>query len=721
VESYQPLYLKYRPQALADLVGQTAVTQTLKNAITHDRINHAYLFTGPRGCGKTSSARILAKSLNCLTGTTHTPCMTCTSCVEIKQGISPSVFEIDAASNNSVDDARLLIERAPLVAQGGKYKIYIIDECHMLTKEAFNALLKTIEEPPPRVIFILATTEEHKVPPTIVSRCQRLMFRLVNQPDLVAHLRNIASIEKIEIEDSALELLARRSGGGLRDALGLLDQASLLSAPGQPVSATSLLQLLGAINEDVLLKISAGVAEKNGKEVLESAHTLMMEGREPALLALELAKHFLNLAKANYLQSGKNAEQEAQALILGSNGYIVGLLEQAPRFERVELAQIVEQLDKLEQTCKRSSQPAMNLEIGLVALCHRNDILQLTQLESRVAQLEAELCAPQSGRPMAPTAARAPQAVAPARPAPAPAPTSVSPAAQPPQLPAPTAVSPPPPTPAPVATPPAATVEQAPEAPVAAATALSAPAAEPASTQAPTASATAPAANVAPEPVSEAPRQNENTAAPTPVVSALPITPPPRQDASADASFASAIELEEFWSNLLDELQKRHLPTFACVSSQSFPVAMETDDITIGVRADHLLKIIESKVEHIKAASAAVKGRPMHVRVKVVNQGGSTARPKAGSAAPSPAPAPAQSPAPSAAVAPSAAPKSRMGGSDESAAEDERSSPQADDTAQAAPARQAQPVPGDGERAPSLAGDAYKIFDGPGSRRISPP
>lgn len=213
MKSYLPLYLKHRPQSLGDLVGQKSVVKTLTNAIDNDRIAHAYLFTGPRGCGKTSSARILAKSLNCEKGPTAEPCMTCTMCIEIKAGNSPAVLEIDAASNNSVDDARVLIERAPLVAQGGRFKLYIIDECHMLTKEAFNALLKTIEEPPPNVIFILATTEEHKVPPTIISRCQRLMFRLANHKELSQHLRKIADIENISILDEAIDLIARRSGG----------------------------------------------------------------------------------------------------------------------------------------------------------------------------------------------------------------------------------------------------------------------------------------------------------------------------------------------------------------------------------------------------------------------------------------------------------------------------------------------------------------------------
>ncbi|MBI2812447.1 MAG: DNA polymerase III subunit gamma/tau, partial [Candidatus Melainabacteria bacterium] len=335
VQTYQPLYLKYRPQSLADLVGQKSVAQTLSNAIEHNRISHAYLFTGPRGTGKTSSARILAKSLNCEAGPTPTPCLVCSSCIEIKAGNSPSVFELDAASNNSVDDARSLIERAPLVAQGGRYKLYIIDECHMLTKEAFNALLKTIEEPPPMVVFILATTEEHKVPPTIISRCQRLMFKLVNQKDLTAHLRHISTLEEINIHDEALDLIARRSGGGLRDALGLLDQASLLSTKEKPVGVNDLLVLLGAVHEDVLLQISAAVQNRDGQAVLSAANTLLMEGREPAVLVLELAKHFLNLMKSSYVnETGTLTADNLTSLVLGSPSYLQAIVGQAKNFDR---------------------------------------------------------------------------------------------------------------------------------------------------------------------------------------------------------------------------------------------------------------------------------------------------------------------------------------------------------------------------------------------------
>ena len=399
LEPYLPLYLKHRPQTLGQLVGQRTVVKTLTNAIDSDRIAHAYLFTGPRGTGKTSSARILAKSLNCEMGPTATPCMKCTMCEEIKKGISPAVMEIDAASNNSVDDARVLIERAPLVAQGGRFKLYIIDECHMLTKEAFNALLKTIEEPPPKVIFILATTEEHKVPPTIISRCQRLMFRLAHHDELCEHLRKVADIEKIAIEDEALELIARRSGGGLRDALGLLDQASLLATPAKPVGIKDLLILLGAIEEDVLISISEGIADRDAERVLTSTHELLAQGREPSLVALELAKHFLNLAKGLHLSNIKGAVSQgeqvetslAQQLITGSQNYIHRVIELSTSFQGAELTQIVMELDRLEQTLRRSTQPSLALEIGLLSLCHRHDILLFQQLAKKVDYLEAAI------------------------------------------------------------------------------------------------------------------------------------------------------------------------------------------------------------------------------------------------------------------------------------------------------------------------------------------
>lgn len=792
VQTYQPLYLKYRPQSLADLVGQKSVAQTLTNAIEHNRISHAYLFTGPRGTGKTSSARILAKSLNCEAGPTAAPCLVCASCLEIKAGNSPSVFELDAASNNSVDDARSLIERAPLVAQGGRYKLYIIDECHMLTKEAFNALLKTIEEPPPMVVFILATTEEHKVPPTIISRCQRLMFKLVNQKELTAHLRHISTLEEINILDEALDLIARRSGGGLRDALGLLDQASLLSTKENPVGVNDLLILLGAVHEDVLLQISAAVQNRDGQAVLSAANTLLMEGREPAVLVLELAKHFLNLMKASYVnETGTLTAENLASLVLGSPSYLQAIVGQAKNFDRAELALMVEYLDKLEQTCRRSSQPVLSVEMGLLALCHRHDMTFVRDLDARVKTLEnvmaddiargpTQSAGPKPGAaiqqtrptsqpdhrstqqpdhrpaaaqtehrtppshtptqvPVAASAAtearpgteHAPRTVAPKveRPtesapqvaAKAPAPTSsfasklneamasaglgggpstsafksggggeqTKPAFPPPV----TRVPPQPPegdssyddvepdqpgrVPTPVLRPPV--VEPTLEALEAQGDVVeeiddydivprsAAPAEEPLTMSAPPISNVPPSstsgsseeededddeeqaeapiesdddddAGIPPAPlVIEDPTARTSTAQAAPAAASqasAPSTPPAQMAAPADdddddddagepepaakSSRGAGEDIDQFWSEVREALQKRHLPTFSIVSVHAFPVSLENNDFVVGVRNETFQKQLDNKIEHLKAACAAATGRTINVRIKVV-------------------------------------------------------------------------------------------------------
>ncbi|MBI4534493.1 MAG: DNA polymerase III subunit gamma/tau [Candidatus Melainabacteria bacterium] len=392
LHGHNPFYLKYRPQVLADLIGQPAVARTLSNAILYGKLSHAYLLTGPRGTGKTSTARILAKSLNCDSGPTASPCLSCTSCKEIKAGMSPAVLEIDAASNNSVDDARALIERAPLVAFGGRFKLYIIDECHMLTKEAFNALLKTIEEPPANVVFVLATTEEHKVPPTIVSRCQRLMFRLVSEEDLAKHLSQVAKAEMVNIEDDAIDLISRHSSGAVRDALALLEQASLLSTPDVPVTVNDLLLLLGAVAEDMLLSISQQILLAQGELVVASVNQLISEGREPAVVAAELVRHFLNLIKAAYVsRSGALGVDSAHKYLVGSSHYLLGLFAQAPQFDLAQLSEMIDLLSSLEQTLRRTTQGLLHLEIGLLALCHRQDMSCLRVLEQRLARLEALL------------------------------------------------------------------------------------------------------------------------------------------------------------------------------------------------------------------------------------------------------------------------------------------------------------------------------------------
>lgn len=676
---YLPLYLKHRPQTLGDLVGQKSVVKTLTNAIENDRIAHAYLFTGPRGTGKTSSARILAKSINCENGPTVTPCLTCASCVSIKESSSPSVFEIDAASNNSVDDARMLIERAPLVAQGGRNKLYIVDECHMLTKEAFNALLKTIEEPPPGVIFILATTEEHKVPPTILSRCQRLMFRLVNHDELAEHLASVAAKENIEIQKDALELITRKSGGGLRDALGLLDQASLLSRPGEPVSQKDLLVLLGALDEDVLLKISKGILERNGKEVLDAIAGLVMQGREPALIAQELAKHFLNLTKASYVTAKDGNASEAERFVLGSSEYIEGLIAQVGGFERVELSQMVQQLDDLEQALKRSTQPSMTLEIALLSLCHRHDISSVRELEQKIARLEELISSGDMPRAASRPPGAAPGGSAPARPgygqaasgsaygAPAHKDTappraepryeqpshSVAPAAQQqhqasaqavPNVSA--AASSPAPAPAPAAMQPSSSSQPAPQAaPPASSPALIAGDDEDEEAAADVVVSSVQTMDAAPAarggamydieeeeegeglpypPGRPAPAQAPAAAPQAYEPAPRPAPPPaPSADSGGDGSGElSQTGLDEMWGELLEALHKRSIPAFSLVSMHAFPVRFESNTLTIGVPREFFQKSIENKTNNIVTAYRDVwGGEDIRVLVKVIADG----------------------------------------------------------------------------------------------------
>lgn len=599
MKSYQPLYLSHRPQTLGQLVGQQSVVKTLTNAIDNDRIAHAYLFTGPRGCGKTSSARILAKSLNCENGPTAEPCMTCSMCVEIKAGISPAVMELDAASNNSVDDARVIIERAPLVAQGGRFKLYIIDECHMLTKEAFNALLKTIEEPPDNVIFILATTEEHKVPPTIISRCQRLMFRLANHKELSEHLRKVADLEDIAILDEAIELIARRSGGGLRDALGLLDQASLLATKEHPVEVADLLTLLGAINEDVLLAISEGIRDRDGSSVLSNVHQLLAQGREPSLVALELSKHFLNLAKALHLGGKKNAVGAGESdglplinqLITGTQNYIDQVIKLAPAFEGAELTQMVEQLDRLEQNLRRSTQPALSLEVGLLALCHRHDILMVRELSARVEQLEQALA---GGASIAP-------ATTPHRPA-----TTHS--APPQQYSAPPQQYSPPPQ-APAQAEQSRAVEQPPARPAVVEERYVESQAEKHLDRHEQRSEERQAESA---PAAMSPPPPQNTPAP-----ASPSQISSHTSQTLEGSFPSEA-IDEFWSNLMEYLQAKSIPTFSIYNQHGFALSLKEDEFVIGVRKEHFAGMLERKIDFIKNAVKTLTGKDMFIKVKVI-------------------------------------------------------------------------------------------------------
>ncbi|MBW4463072.1 MAG: DNA polymerase III subunit gamma/tau [Nodosilinea sp. WJT8-NPBG4] len=292
--AYEPLHHKYRPQTFGALVGQDAIATTLTSALNQQRIAPAYLFCGPRGTGKTSSARILAKSLNCIAQNhpTPNPCGVCETCRSITNGSALDFIEIDAASNTGVDNIRELIERAQFAPVQCRYKVYVVDECHMLSTAAFNALLKTLEEPPSNVVFILATTDPQRVLPTIISRCQRFDYRRIPLEPMIAHLRKIADQENIGINDEALRLVAQVSQGGLRDAQSLLDQLSLLAPP---VEADAVWDLVGAVPERDLLALVQAILSDDGTTVLDGARKLMDRGREPLIVLQNLAGFYRDL------------------------------------------------------------------------------------------------------------------------------------------------------------------------------------------------------------------------------------------------------------------------------------------------------------------------------------------------------------------------------------------------------------------------------------------
>ncbi|HYR44897.1 MAG TPA: DNA polymerase III subunit gamma/tau, partial [Terriglobia bacterium] len=276
MSKYQVIARKFRPQVFEDVVGQKPIVQTLKNAIQMDRIGHAYLFSGPRGVGKTTTARILAKGLNCARGPTITPCNECASCQEISSGKSIDVFEIDAASNTGVDNIRELRESAKYAAARSRYKIFIIDEVHMLSTSAFNALLKILEEPPSHVVFIMATTERHKLPATILSRCQQFIFRMISPGEIQAHLRQIAVREGVKIDDRSLSYIVKASEGSMRDAQSLLDQ--IISFSGQEVVDEDVRDVLGFIPGEILARTLDALADRNSKALLEDVGIVVDQG-----------------------------------------------------------------------------------------------------------------------------------------------------------------------------------------------------------------------------------------------------------------------------------------------------------------------------------------------------------------------------------------------------------------------------------------------------------
>ncbi|HTY08493.1 MAG TPA: DNA polymerase III subunit gamma/tau, partial [Candidatus Edwardsbacteria bacterium] len=366
--SYLVLARKWRPQRFEDIVGQSHVTTTLSNAITSNRVAHAYLFTGSRGVGKTTTARILAKALNCEKGPTVTPCNACTSCAEITASNSMDVLEIDGASNRGIDEIRNLRENVKYTPTQGRRKIYIIDEVHMLTKEAFNALLKTLEEPPAHVVFIFATTEVHKVPMTILSRCQRFDFRRIDTAEIVAHLKTMLEGEAITADDECLYILAQKSEGSLRDSISLLDQ--LIAYGGTKLSAADARQVLGLVDETVYFK----------------AMDLARGGRQPGMLDLvnEVAESGYDLQEFTI---GWLDHLRVLLLIAGGakdtglSGMPAELkakyLQQATEWESRDLVRAVKLMIDTEATMRRSSQSRLILEMAGLRLCQMDSTVAI--------------------------------------------------------------------------------------------------------------------------------------------------------------------------------------------------------------------------------------------------------------------------------------------------------------------------------------------------------
>lgn len=393
---YQVIARKYRPQSFGELIGQEHVQKTLTNAIATNRLAHGYIFSGQRGTGKTTVARILARCLNCIQGPTPTPCGVCSSCLEITAGNSVDVIEIDAASNRGINEMREIRENVRYRPARDRYKIFIIDEAHQITKEAFNALLKTLEEPPEWVVFILCTTEAHEIPNTIASRCQHFSFRSVDFAELMNRMRYIAEQEGIEAGEEVLSVIAQAGEGSVRDSLSALDQA--IACCGKTLSVADVRVLLGMLGEEPLRAVAEAVHKQDGARMLEMVQELERNGQSLQHFCRELARYWRNLLVAKI--AGKPTR-----LIAAPDQEQQGLLQTASLFSEEDLTRYLNLTLELFKTLQESLQPRLHLELGLVKLVQAG---KLQSIEQAIAGL---------GKPQAGAAPEKPASSSPARPA----------------------------------------------------------------------------------------------------------------------------------------------------------------------------------------------------------------------------------------------------------------------------------------------------------------
>ena len=380
---YTALYRKFRPTEFKDVKGQDAVVTTLKNQIKTGRIGHAYLFCGTRGTGKTTVAKIFAKAVNCEHPVDGSPCEECEMCKTISAGTSMNVIEIDAASNNGVDNIREIREEVAYRPTEGKYKVYIIDEVHMLSIGAFNALLKTLEEPPEYVIFILATTEAHKIPVTILSRCQRYDFKRISIDTICERLQELIEKEGLDVEDRAVRYIAKMADGAMRDALSLLDQCVAFYI-NQRLTYDHVLEVLGAVDTEVFSRLLRQLVKKDVKQVIETVDELIMQGRELSQLAADFTWYLRNLLLI------KSSEDMEDVLDVSTEN-LAQLKDEAQMVEDDELLRYIRVFSELTNQLKYATQKRVLLEVAFIKLCKSQMETQTDTLLSRLRALEAEV------------------------------------------------------------------------------------------------------------------------------------------------------------------------------------------------------------------------------------------------------------------------------------------------------------------------------------------